>query len=753
MDRKKKINKGLLNIIILAFTIMGFMNISYAGGEFYVQVNLGFDGYVRSGELAPIEIEVTNNFQDLEGKIQFLIEQNINNKYGYIAYSKDLNIAKGTTKNIKMNIFSEQSSFGYKVRILDKNDKVIWENKKRTELAISKKKLAIGILSDDIDSLKYLGLVHYDEANTFEVVNISNIVPEEEELLNSFEVIILSNYNIETLNNKQIENIENWVESGGVVLLESESNYFNRFIEFKDLEFTEIQENKYQEGKIYKGVYGKGKVISTTFNLGLRPFIEWEGKINFLSELLQNEINILDDIDELNVKTNLYRTKNVIGNIPIEKIPSLKVIILILLSFVIIVGPLNYLILKRIDKREKGWITIPIIVVAFSIFIYIWGFGTRFDDPISNNISIIEMDKDLKVGKIETISGLTDFQDGDLDVTIPENSISSMFNEMGYINTNGFENGDIFAEKLFKEDKYIIFKNTGVWDIQYINIKEKIEGQEFISSDLTIGENEIIGKITNVSPYQLEDVVVLISEQYIEVGDMTSGESKDISYKFKIKNRNMNINPRDIGYTIYLGNRNNPMNKEERSDILNDNIKGDVLSEYIESNAGGISLEDIQIIAWNRASISSDIKVNGREVERIDRNLIVIPANIKYKKDSNIEIPYGVLKPKIEKMDNLEFSRYEKSVIGEGEIIYLFKADENINLESMNIKLDGNGDVWIFNYYSKQWEGYENNLITIDKISMDRYYDERKGVRVKIKNASKQKQTYMPEFSIKGVAR
>ena len=70
--------------------------------------------------------------------------------------------------------------------------------------------------------------------------------------------------------------------------------------------------------------------------------------------------------------------------------PNLLLIIIYLLVYLVTLVPVNYFVLKKIDKREMAWITTPIIVLIFTLGAYGIGYATKGHRLVLNQISVVE---------------------------------------------------------------------------------------------------------------------------------------------------------------------------------------------------------------------------------------------------------------------------------------------------------------------------------------------------------------------------
>ncbi|MGH2728772.1 MAG: hypothetical protein ACRDKS_17510 [Actinomycetota bacterium] len=68
--------------------------------------------------------------------------------------------------------------------------------------------------------------------------------------------------------------------------------------------------------------------------------------------------------------------------------PALGWLLVFVIAYVALVGPLNFIILGRLGKRELAWVTVPVLALVFAAGAYVAGRGTR-DVPILHGSGIV----------------------------------------------------------------------------------------------------------------------------------------------------------------------------------------------------------------------------------------------------------------------------------------------------------------------------------------------------------------------------
>ncbi|QZY56097.1 hypothetical protein [Crassaminicella profunda] len=761
-------NKRKLFMFLMIFIVMiGFTMTSYGEEKFEIEVKVGFDGYFKHGKMTPIRIKIKNNDLDINGKVQLLLE-NDSEPMTHTAFSKKINIAKGTTKNLDIKFFIDMDikTYGSKIRIVDDQGKTVFEKYINiTEKMNSPRDQTIGIFSDDIESLRYLGSVYRTLNNgkkSFYAVAEIKDVFYDAQTLNNFNVIVINNYPTQKLTTEQINAIKEWVNDGGTLFVGTGPNKEKTLKGLQSMiktnPFTKEDDHK---RKVESNSLGKGKIILASFDLGMKPFIDYKEKETFMSEILKAELNIDERMDGKYDGQFSHRLRNLVNYIPHNRLPSIKMIFIILGLFIMIIGPINYLVLKKIDKREKSWMSIPVIAVIFFIGIYVWGIDTTFKEAFANNISILKINEGTHIGRVDTVTGIMAAQKGEVDIHVQKNVHMEPLDRAYRYNFKN-RNGDVVLEYLFEEEQHTIFKNQGLWDIKVMNMQKKYDYEKPINVKMALKGTGIVGKIENLSNLKLEDVVMIYGKEFKKLGDIEKGTTKDAQLIFKKKVTNK---PQAKGYYeimegIYpeknqsLGSRiNHAENEKTLTNVMKREIVEDVFEDYLEN----VDSSTLHIVAWNQEPIAEDIKINGKIVDRIDRTLILIPVQVDYEKGTKIEIPTGMWEPSVIEKNKIHFEKSEGMLWGDGDAVLVFQPRINIELQVMNISfknyyVNKNYEAYVYNYQTQEWEKYDKDYLTINDTNKGKYYDVNIGTKIKL-DVLKDEDIQIPDFSVKGVVK
>jgi hypothetical protein len=114
-----------------------------------------------------------------------------------------------------------------------------------------------------------------------------------------------------------------------------------------------------------------------------------------------------------------------VANLPALDLPPLAGLLLLLVGYIALIGPLNYVILRRIDRREWAWVTMPILIVGFAVGAYAFGSALRGSSIIVNEVGIVRGAPDATEGSAQVYLGVFSPARGTYQVAVPGGALLS----------------------------------------------------------------------------------------------------------------------------------------------------------------------------------------------------------------------------------------------------------------------------------------------------------------------------------------
>lgn len=198
--------------------------------------------------------------------------------------------------------------------------------------------------------------------------------------------------------------------------------------------------------------------------------------------------------------------------------PSRLFITTVLLAYVLLIGPVNYLVFARRQKYWRNFLSIPAVAVLFSLLIVFYGIWFRSSSVVAHVLSMDIVTYGLP--HHEVLSKLVLF------------SPSERSYEVGYTggstypvkNFKGFTTDGVVMEDM----------RLGTWSAD-LQLVRTFTSHDVVQGGVTlkpVGRNDCVasGTITNLSPYPLQDIYIAAGRRYMaSIGDLAPGETADLA--------------------------------------------------------------------------------------------------------------------------------------------------------------------------------------------------------------------------------
>lgn len=583
MEYKMRKNKRLVMLLILGIVLCSVcmgragMTARAEGQTFNIEARM-----LPSGQSAyEIQLKVENRGQDWEGIVRLMMREDYYGRFNDCAYDTDLSLPQGSTKQFVVKVpkdSMERTDAIVQVVLLDKNaDKVADKDFGRL-LQAEADALTMGILSDEYRSLSYLDIggneIYYNGRNY--PVRLEELDQDKlADSLGGLDFLVIDSYNTGVLSDKALENIRQWRDNGGVLIIGTGENAeavlagfddleiqcykvdepgesacgFSDYLDVSLLHIAELMDvgNKYKEGYgilIRMCSEGNGAVGILPYSLAevakLNAAGDYEQQKNFVASMVQ-QVNsyansgygssqYTSDYDYTYFLTSI---SGYLGNGSNRlKFGWLKLIVIL---YVIFVGPVLYLILRFAKKRDMYWVAVPASTIV-GIFLIYWA-GRGFE-VVSTNVYSVTIEDLAGDGNARTY--LRSYDAGHKEWAL---RLAEGFEYAGPMEDSNYKSSDeSYYYRIRKEGDRIFFginPSTGFEDgyFQAGLIKEPEKGS--IYGDLYMDRRQRInGTVTNETSRDFKYFAVSVGEDLIVYRNLPAGATVDLKEAKMVYNSN-----------------------------------------------------------------------------------------------------------------------------------------------------------------------------------------------------------------------
>ena len=604
-------------------------------------------------------------------------------------------------------------------------------------------------------------------------------LPDRPKTLRSLDSLILNDIDTSSLSPDQVNTLISWVQQGGRLIIGGGAGAFqttaslpsailplrpNDLAELEEIDNLaafadttpvrvpgpfvaatgEIQDSQTLTEQdsiplIQETRLGKGYITFVALDLASSPFDAWTGTTAFWETLITPGAAYPNwmppDMSPRQMASNPIG--NALSNIPSLDLPSANTIVVLLGIYILLVGPINYLILRWRKKLHWGWVTIPVITLVFSAMSFGLGYAKRGTDLIINKIAIIEAQPDGPA-QVSSFMGLFSPANQAYEIEVAgENLLSPMSNYynpwMSSVPPTGANNNLTFVQG---NPSVVRGLTVNQWSMQSFMTETTKDELKPIHADLYLNDQRLIGSITNDTGYLLKDVVLILKPNFMRLGDLDTGESAEVDLK---------LNPSDsfgasMSWRIFENEFNpsivGPPSREQEFKRLvleavldQQNYYGTRFTPNDTRSATELSTEpDITLIGWMDHA-PPEVRINGQIPHETATALYISHLAYQLPENGKITIPAGLIPGLVAEMPSSGgVCGVENTSIWfeSGEAITEFILPPNlsdIKIENLLFLIQTDGgwgnppEVAIYNWETAAWQPFEKTNLGLNIIS------------------------------------
>jgi hypothetical protein len=150
---------------------------------------------------------------------------------------------------------------------------------------------------------------------------------------------------------------------------------------------------------------GLGQVYYLAFDFSLAPLDTLASQPHFFPYLMGGVLEsrqrgyFAENVDS-------YQMRDSLALIPDQVLPSPLTVALYLVIYILVMGPANYFVLRRLKRREWAWFSIPLIILLFSGYGYFSGFRLRGGRPLLRQITVVQAEIGAPSSNIDSFVGV-----------------------------------------------------------------------------------------------------------------------------------------------------------------------------------------------------------------------------------------------------------------------------------------------------------------------------------------------------------
>jgi hypothetical protein len=591
-----------------------------AGGEVTLSAQAGFDGYCKEGEWIPVRVTVENQGAGLEARVQVATKTG---QEGNSVYAVDASLPTISRKQFVLYIQPPEILRSLTVSLVAEGETLARQQLKIT--CLSPENLLIGLLVENPTPYAALNAVQLQDG----FVRVAELqvpdLPEEAQGWDALDALVIANVDTGALTAGQRQALGLWLAGGGQLLAVGGPRWQATLAglgEFLPVEVSGSRSvadlsglSSYFEGaealetgavlasgRMRQGSRalawqedipllavresGFGRAWFLAADPGLQPLNKWNGIPALYTRLFAERPLGPPWADG---KWDTYEANRALSTLSELGIPSILLICGWLGLYVMVVGPLNFLFLRRIKRPDLAWATVPALVVGFTLLAYLSGFLTLGRRPALNRLAVVQAWDGVERARVHALVGVYSprramytLESGDGFLGLPFSGTGSDLQPGGWLS---LQDG---AQTVLPD---VRVESGGM---KAVALDGSIPALPF-EHDLVITIDDLgatlTGQVTNLGAYPLRDAVLVTPGGYEELGDLSPGDASP-ELDLSLQGSSGGMSYYDIFPSSYYGSPWRSVDDEE-------SVRKETLFQAaLSSNSAYISNWGIFLMGW-----------------------------------------------------------------------------------------------------------------------------------------------------------
>jgi hypothetical protein len=216
--------------------------------------------------------------------------------------------------------------------------------------------------------------------------------------------------------------------------------------------------------------------------------------------------------------------------IPQLDIPAFYIVALFLLAYIIVLVPVNYFFLKARDKKEYAWLTTPAIVLVFSVGAYMIGYGFKGGRTLLVRVGVVEARAGQNAAPNLVYAGLFSPRKTGYDLQLAAGDRAAQADAQTALLSEPTSTRPGAGMRVIQADAQKIEDfAVDMWAMRVIKSEGITRLGGGFDARYVSGGSSMTGRITNNSPYALDDCYVVRGNQIHKIGALEPGRTAEFA--------------------------------------------------------------------------------------------------------------------------------------------------------------------------------------------------------------------------------
>jgi hypothetical protein len=307
-----------------------------------------------------------------------------------------------------------------------------------------------------------------------------------------------------------------------------------------------------------------------------------------------------------------------VANLPSLALPPITGLLVLLFGYIVLVGPVNYIVLSRLDRREWAWVTVPALIGVFTIGAFGIGSLLRGSDVIVHQVAIVRGAPGTDQATTQAYLGIFSPTRATFQLKVAGDAL--LATPM---------NGDVFGggtgaglDVLEGDPSRIRDLEVGFGSLRTIRAEGSATGP-IVDASLRLEGRQITGTVTNRSQRVLESPALVLGGSAVKLEDIPPGATVEVKFTVSLATNvnGISLSERVVGPMSFDGSS---LNETEQRNLVRRSIIDQLSYDPMTGAQWSLPGDSIQLLAWGTEAVLP-AEIEGQQVREVANVLYQVP--------------------------------------------------------------------------------------------------------------------------------
>jgi len=307
-----------------------------------------------------------------------------------------------------------------------------------------------------------------------------------------------------------------------------------------------------------------------------------------------------------------------VSNLPSLALPPIGALIVLLFGYIILIGPVNYLVLRWLDRREWAWVTVPALIVVFAVGSFAIGASLRGSDVIVHEVAIVRGAAGTDEAVAQSYLGIFSPSRATFQVRVPGNALLA-----APMNGDVFGSGTSASLDVLQGDPSRIRNlEVGFGSLRTVRAEAQTTGPT-VEADLRLENNAVVGTVTNKSSRTLIAPAIVFGSSSVSLPDLAPGATDPVNMPLAVNPLNQpSLSDRIVGQISFDGSS---LNENDQRKLVRRSVVDQLTFDPVSGFQNSLAADTPVVLAWGSDPVVP-VEIEGQRLRRVANILYEIPV-------------------------------------------------------------------------------------------------------------------------------